>query len=398
MNKDFYPEGGVMEMTGQSFSRYFVAMLLLQMITPSSEKFTVNGIEGPILAPLGGKVELSCQLSPPQSAEHMEIRCFRNHYKKPVHLYKDGKDLYGETISNYVERTELLTDTIGEGKVTLRIFRVNADDDGMYHCFFKDGDFYEEAITEVKVTATSLETQILVHPPNTKGLLVECISGGWFPQPQMEWRDTRENIIPPSSKSHSQDTDKLFNMKMTLLLQSTHGNITCYLRNPVTGQEEKTSIVLSSLISQHCEVLNALDESISDKLFLWNTVLKLILGLILALLLTSTMVSRVALHSRLQNCSCNAVPPWLVGILIVSTSFIMIVSLICYLHYKKRVPVSDPHFEMDVMWLEDMTVILCVLTVFITMIISSAYFRFTGKWNGKGGNSEGIILLTDLQI
>ncbi|XP_043732067.1 putative selection and upkeep of intraepithelial T-cells protein 1 homolog isoform X1 [Cervus elaphus] len=380
-----------MEMTGQSFSRYFVAMLLLQMITPSSEKFTVNGIEGPILAPLGGKVELSCQLSPPQSAEHMEIRWFRNHYKKPVHLYKDGKDLYGETISNYVERTELLTDTIGEGKVTLRIFRVNADDDGMYHCFFKDGDFYEEAITEVKVTATSLETQILVHPPNTKGLLVECISGGWFPQPQMEWRDSRENIIPPSSKSHSQDTDKLFNMKMTLLLQSTHGNITCYLRNPVTGQEEKTNIVLS------------------NKLFLWNTVLKLILGLILALLLTSTMVSRVALHRRLQraqirvarnssqsprrsrtcteyclpvtrhaDCSCNAVPPWLVGILIVSTSFIMIVSLICYLHYKKRVPVSDPHFEMDVMWLEDMTVILCVLTVFITMIISSAYFRFRG--------------------
>ncbi|CAM9335944.1 unnamed protein product [Rangifer tarandus platyrhynchus] len=370
----------LMEMTGQSFSRSFVSMLLLQMITPSSEKFRVNGIEEPILAPMGGKVELSCQVSPPQSAEHMEIRWFRNHYKKPVHLYKDGKNLYGETISNYVERTELLTDAIGEGKVTLRIFRVNADDDGTYHCFFKDGDFYEEAITEVKVTATSLETQILVHPPNTKGLLVECNSGGWFPQPQMEWRDSRENIIPPSSKSHSQDTDKLFNMKMTLLIQSTHGNITCYLQNPVTGQEEKTSIVLS------------------NKLFLWSTVWKLILGLILALLLTSTMVSSVALHRRLQNCSCNAVPPWLVGILIVSSSFIMIVSLIFYLHYKKRVPVSDPHFELDVMWLEDMTVILCVLTVFITMIISSAYFRLRGKWNGKGGNSEGIILLTDLQI
>ena len=36
--------------------------------------------------------------------------------------------------------------------------------------------------------------------------------------------------------------------------------------------------------------------------------------------------------------------------------------------------------------------------VFITMIISSAYFRLRGKWNGKGGNSEGIILLTDLQM
>uniref|UniRef100_A0A8C2NKS3 Ig-like domain-containing protein n=1 Tax=Capra hircus TaxID=9925 RepID=A0A8C2NKS3_CAPHI len=237
-----------MEKTGQSFSRYFVAMLLLQMITPSSE----CRAHGDTLVP-----------APLQ---------------KPVHLYKDGKDLYGETISDYMERTELLTDAIGEGKVTLRIFSVNADDDGIYHRFFKDGDFYEEAITEVKVTATSLEMQILVHPPNAKGLLVECNSGGWFPQPQMEWRDSREEFIPPSSKSHSQDTDKLFNMKMTLLIQSTHGNVTCYLQNPVTGQEEKTSIVLS------------------NKLFLWNTVWKLILGLILALLLTFTLVSSVALH------------------------------------------------------------------------------------------------------
>ncbi|KAG5214731.1 hypothetical protein JEQ12_000307 [Ovis aries] len=146
-----------------------------------AEQFTVNGIEGPVLAPLGGKVELSCQLSPPQSAEHTEIRWFRNHYKKPVHLYKDGKNLYGETISNYVERTELLTDAIGE--------------------------------------ATSLEMQILVHHPNAKGLLVECNSG---------------------------------------------------------------------------------------------------------------------------------------------------------------VPVSDPHFELDAMWLEDMTVILCVLMVFITVISSSAHFRLRG--------------------
>uniref|UniRef100_A0AAA9SBY0 Selection and upkeep of intraepithelial T cells 1 n=2 Tax=Bos TaxID=9903 RepID=A0AAA9SBY0_BOVIN len=344
-----------MEMTGQSFSRYFVATLLLQMITPSSEQFTVNGIEGPILAPLGGKVELSCQLSPPQTAEHMEIRWFRNHYKRPVHLYKDGKDLYGETISNYVERTELLTDAIGEGKVTLRIFSVNADDDGTYHCFFKDGDFYEEAITEVKVTATSLETQILVHPPNTKGLLVECNSGGWFPQPQMEWRDSREEIIPPSSKSHSQDTDKLFNMKMTLLIQSTHGNVTCYLRNPVTGQEEKISIVLS------------------NKPFLWNTVWKLILGLILALPLTFTMASSIALHHRLQRAQIRGARSSLQSPLCLRacTGYCLPVT-------RHTVPISDPHFELDVMWLEDMTVILCVLMVFITMIISSAYFRLRG--------------------
>lgn len=82
----------------------------------------------------------------------MEVRWFRNLYTKPVHLYKNGKDLHGETISKYVERTELLKEAITEGKVTLRVFNVSVDDDGQYHCFFKDGDFYDEAITEVQVT------------------------------------------------------------------------------------------------------------------------------------------------------------------------------------------------------------------------------------------------------
>uniref|UniRef100_A0A8D2HTP9 Ig-like domain-containing protein n=1 Tax=Urocitellus parryii TaxID=9999 RepID=A0A8D2HTP9_UROPR len=239
-----------METTRVLFCRLFLVLYLLQMVTPSSEQFMVKGIKGPILAPFGGEVELSCQLSPPQSAQHMEIRWFRNRYTQPIYLYKAGKDLYGETTSRYVERTELLKDAIGEGKVTLKIFNVSVDDDGQYHCFFRDGDFSEEDVTEVKVTATSSDIQIFVHPPNTKGLIMECHSGGWFPQPQMDWRDSRGDILLPTSKSHSQDGDKLFNMKMTLLLRDAHsGNVACYLRNPLTGQEERTSIVLAVLYS-----------------------------------------------------------------------------------------------------------------------------------------------------
>ncbi|XP_036302449.1 putative selection and upkeep of intraepithelial T-cells protein 1 homolog isoform X1 [Pipistrellus kuhlii] len=380
---------GVMETTEPSLTRYFVPMLLLQMIAPSSEHFTVTGLQGPILAPFGGIVELSCQLSPPQNAEHMEIRWFRDRYTQPVYLYNNGKDLHVETISRYVERTELRKEAIREGKVTLRIHNVSVDDHGEYHCFFKDGDFDEEAITDVKVTATSLGIQILVHPPNTKGLLVECSTGGWFPQPQMEWRDSRGEIILPTSISHSQDTHKLFNMKMTLLLkQSSHKNVTCCLRNPVTGQEERTSIVLS------------------DQLFPWNSVWILILSIILALLVIFIMVPSVALHrlqkpqekgSRARSSVCSRVctkdclpitgstdcsrrmrNPIVVGLIIIVLTLSVITSLIVYLHHKSRVPASDPHFQLDTMWLEDITVILCVLTVFITMIISFIYFKFRG--------------------
>ncbi|EGV94543.1 Selection and upkeep of intraepithelial T-cells protein 1 [Cricetulus griseus] len=122
-----------------------------------TERFTVTGLEGPVLAPFGTVLELSCQLSPPQNAQHMEIRWFRTHYTQPIYLYNDGKDLFGEIIPKYVERTELLKDAIKEGNVTLRIFDVNPDDDGQYHCIFKDGKFYEEHITKVKVIDAQFE-------------------------------------------------------------------------------------------------------------------------------------------------------------------------------------------------------------------------------------------------
>uniref|UniRef100_I3NAD1 Butyrophilin-like protein 2 n=1 Tax=Ictidomys tridecemlineatus TaxID=43179 RepID=I3NAD1_ICTTR len=268
-----------------------------------------------------------CQLSPPQSAQHMEIRWFRNRYTQPIYLYKAGKDLYGETTSRYVERTELLKDAIGEGKVTLRIFNVSVDDDGQYHCFFRDGDFSEEDIIEVKVT----DIQIFVHPPNTKGLIMECHSGGWFPQPQMDWRDSRGDILLPTSKSHSQDGDKLFNMKMTLLLRDAHsGNVACYLRNPLTGQEERTSIVLAETFTCFLH------------------------------LVSKALVSLGFIHHF--------------ALIIISSVVVDVVLSVC-LYQRQRVPDSDPLFALDAIWAEDMIVFLWVLMVFITMLISLIYFK-----------------------
>ncbi|XP_036034486.1 selection and upkeep of intraepithelial T-cells protein 1-like [Onychomys torridus] len=343
---------------GLCFYGHCVVMFLLQMITPSSEEFTVTGSEGPVLAPLGGTLELSCQLSPPQHAQHMEIRWFRNHYMHPVHLYRDGKDLHGETISKYVERTELLKDAIGEGKVTLRILSVTVDDDGPFHCVFKDGDFYEEHITEVKVTAVNLWVQIHLHPPNTKGLIVECHSGGWFPRPLIEWRDGRGEVIPAASKSHSQDGDKLFIVSTTLLVKdSSSQKVICCFQNPLTGQEQRTSVVLS------------------DAFFSWNRIWKMILGIILSVMVFSVIVSSSQLCCRRKRSwyTCNV--PWVIGILITMLSVLIVIGVMVWMHMKERVPVSDAHFELDTLWLEDISVILCALMVSATMLISYVYFR-----------------------
>lgn len=93
--------------------------------------------------------------------------------------------------------------------------------------------------------AVGLDIQINVQVPDTKGLIVECNSGGWYPQPQMKWTDSRENVIPASSKIFSEDGAGLLHLKTSVLLKnSTFGPITCCFHNRVTGQEKRASIIL----------------------------------------------------------------------------------------------------------------------------------------------------------
>ncbi|XP_054427879.1 selection and upkeep of intraepithelial T-cells protein 1-like [Pteronotus mesoamericanus] len=240
-------ECSVMEHSFSCAFGYFVSILLLQMVL-TSEQFTVSSPRRHQVVMLGTHAELSCQLSPRQSAEHMQVGWYRDHYQ-PISVYKKGEELSGKSIQNYMNHTMILKDALGEGKMTLRIHNVSVFDAGQYHCFFKDDDTTEEATVDLKVAAVGVDIQINVEIPDTKGLVVECNSGGWFPQPRMEWRDSRGNVIPASSKVFSEDGNGLLHLKMSVLLEtSTHGPVTCCLLNPVTQQEKRAGIVLPDIL------------------------------------------------------------------------------------------------------------------------------------------------------
>ncbi|XP_035296648.1 selection and upkeep of intraepithelial T-cells protein 2-like isoform X1, partial [Cricetulus griseus] len=214
---------------------------------------------------------------------------------------------------------------------------------------------------------TSSDIQIFMHPPNSKGVMLECHSAGWFPLPHMEWRDSKGEVIPEISKSHSQDINKLFNMTMVLLIKaSSHRNVTCCLRNLLTHQEESISIILS------------------DELFSWRRVWIYILSMIEFVLIAFLLTSCAQQHSIFGKC------PWKKSITLFGISMIAIVGINLILHLRQRVPVSDPHFELDTLWLEDISVVLCVLIVFIIKLVSFIYFRL------KVGVGGSLPLLMDM--
>lgn len=105
------------------------------------------------MAMVGGQTELSCQLSPPQSAKHMEVSWFKGDHStsKLVHLYRDGHEVKGKAAPEYMDRTEFVKEAIGAGKVTLRLHNIRVSDNGTYQCSFKDSNFSNMASMDLNV-------------------------------------------------------------------------------------------------------------------------------------------------------------------------------------------------------------------------------------------------------
>ncbi|XP_068953208.1 myelin-oligodendrocyte glycoprotein-like [Petaurus breviceps papuanus] len=154
--------GGVMEIfspLGTCFSNSLIAFLLLLMMPKMApEQFSVIGPAGPIQASLGGEAELPCYLSPPQSAQHMEVVWLQSTWV--VHLYRDGEDQFGEQAPSYQGRTELVRDAITSGNVTLKIRDVRLLDAGKYTCLISDGFHQEQADMELKVLGEETVSQM----------------------------------------------------------------------------------------------------------------------------------------------------------------------------------------------------------------------------------------------
>uniref|UniRef100_A0A8C2N6J5 Butyrophilin-like protein 2 n=1 Tax=Cricetulus griseus TaxID=10029 RepID=A0A8C2N6J5_CRIGR len=225
------------------FSYFFgyCGYFLFLKVMMSSGKMMVSTHKGQVLARVGGQAELSCQVTPPRSVEYMEVRWFKSGHSQPVYLYRGSQGVSGEAAPEYVNRMEFVKEAIGKGKVGLRIHNISISDDGLYQCLFNDSAFGYVDSMNLSVAAVGLETQIHIQAPGADGVLVECDSAGWFPEPQMEWRDSRGKALPPSSKSYSQDEARFFHLKTTLLTNRSQGGILCWISNPLTGEEKQIS-------------------------------------------------------------------------------------------------------------------------------------------------------------
>nr|XP_038043749.1 butyrophilin subfamily 3 member A2-like isoform X3 [Anas platyrhynchos] len=221
-----------------------VTLLLLQL---GSAQLTVVGPGQPVTATVGQDVVLPCHLSPQRDARSLEVRWIRDHISETVHHYRNGEDLYGEQMGAYAGRTELVRDGLSAGSLDLRIMGLRPSDDGLYICTVGDADAYDEAIVELEVSATGADPHLSLGGYNARGVRVLCRSAGWYPLPQLLWRDARGQHLPSVSQTHSQDQEGLFEIKGAVVVTgSMKGPLSCVVRNSRIQQERKFSLHIAA--------------------------------------------------------------------------------------------------------------------------------------------------------
>ncbi|XP_075268523.1 butyrophilin subfamily 1 member A1 isoform X2 [Opisthocomus hoazin] len=224
------------------------SLVVLQVLLGlGSAQFTVVGPGHPLRATVGQDVVLPCHLSPRLDARSLEIRWIRHEISETVHHYRDGEDQYGDQMEEYVGRTELPRDGLPSGRLDLQIVGLRPSDDGQYVCTVQGADLYREATVDLEVTATGSVLHLSLEAYEDGGVRVLCRSAGWYPQPEVLWRDAGGQRVPSVSQRSSADERGLFEFEDVIVVTGKGpGNWSCVVRNSRLSQEQESSLHISA--------------------------------------------------------------------------------------------------------------------------------------------------------
>ncbi|XP_012862449.1 butyrophilin-like protein 2 [Echinops telfairi] len=235
---------------------------LLSFNTPESDDFKVIGPAYPILAKVGEDALLTCQLLPKMALRHMEVRWYRLEPCTSVSVYQDGAEVTEMQMEEYRGRVEWKEVNIADGSVVLKINNIQPSDNGQYWCRFQEEYHHAETSLQLNVAALGSAPDIHMEGTVDSGVELVCTAKGWFPKPEVYWKNARGENIPTLLEHHIQGEDGLFYVESMLVVRDSATEIlSCVIHSPILGEEKWSTISIPEKLQTELASLRVIGPS-----------------------------------------------------------------------------------------------------------------------------------------
>ncbi|XP_047454474.1 butyrophilin-like protein 2, partial [Mugil cephalus] len=161
----------------------------------------------PIVARVGDDVVLPCQIKPSVDVSASTLEWKRSNLY--VLVWRNGADLKMQKDLSYRGRTSLFPDELKHGNVSLKLSDVKLSDKGTYRCYVVDMN--REMFVELVVAPVSSPVISLSGVDRDRGgVVLQCESRGWYPEPEVLWLDTEGNLLSAGPPETVRGPDHLY--------------------------------------------------------------------------------------------------------------------------------------------------------------------------------------------
>uniref|UniRef100_A0A3Q1JTR9 Ig-like domain-containing protein n=1 Tax=Anabas testudineus TaxID=64144 RepID=A0A3Q1JTR9_ANATE len=186
----------------------------------------------PIVVRVGDDVTLPCHLEPVMDAVMMTLEWSRSDLNNViVYVWRSGQEYVKENDPSYTGRTSLFTDELKHGNISLKLSKVKLSDKGTYKCFIP------------KLNKQTLVELVVGINGDKGGVVLQCESKGWYPEPELLWLDAEGKILSAGPTETVRGPDDLYTVSSRVTVEKRHSNnITCRVQQRNINQIRETQI------------------------------------------------------------------------------------------------------------------------------------------------------------
>uniref|UniRef100_A0A669DX65 Ig-like domain-containing protein n=1 Tax=Oreochromis niloticus TaxID=8128 RepID=A0A669DX65_ORENI len=198
-----------------------------------------------LVARAGDDVILPCHLEPASDVSAKTLEWTRSSLEpRFVYVSRGGQEIEILKNPSFKGRTSLFVDELKYGNISLKISKVKFDDIGTYTCYIPE--LKKEAFVKLVVAsdaATSPVISLSGIDKNRGGVVLQCESSGWYPEPELLWLDGEGNLLSAGPTETLRGPDDLYTVSSRVTVEKRHSNnITCRLQQRNTNQSRETHI------------------------------------------------------------------------------------------------------------------------------------------------------------